>query len=95
MSEMVAMPARLPHKPVTVTVTVPVAVALPTVKVIVLVPGVLAGLNEADTPPGRPAADSVTLELKPFWGVTVMVLEPLAPGMTVRLLGEAERLKLP
>ena len=55
---------------------------------------VLAGLNaEAVTPLGRPETDRATLPLKPFSGATVMVLVPLAPCVTVRLLGIAERLK--
>jgi len=34
------------------------------------------------------------LPLKPFWGVSEIVLEPLAPCVTVKLLGEAESVKL-
>jgi hypothetical protein len=74
-----------------VTVTVPVA-AVPlalSVKVLVLV--VLVGLKEAVTPLGKPEADHLTLALKPFCGVTVIVLVPLVPCMTVKLLGDAER----
>ena len=79
-----------PDAPVMVAVTVPVAAALLAVRVNVLVPVVLLGLNDAVTPPGKPDADKLTLPLKPFCGVTVMVLVPLAPWTTVRLLGEAE-----
>jgi len=80
-----------PDVPVTVTVTGPVVAVLLAVKVSVLVPAVLLGLNDAVTPLGRPDADKLTLLLKPFSGVTVMVLAPLVPCTTVKLLGEAER----
>jgi hypothetical protein len=51
---------------------------------------VLLGLNDAVTPLGRPDADKLMLLLKPFCGVTVMVLAPLAPCVTVKLFGEEE-----
>ena len=37
------------------------------------------GLNPAVTPFGNPEALKVTLPLKPFTGLTVMVLVPLLP----------------
>lgn len=55
---------------------------------------VLLGLNEALTPFERPEADRLTLPLNPFSGLTVMVLVPLPPRRMLRLLGDAERLKL-
>jgi hypothetical protein len=70
---------KLPDVPVIVTVTVPV-VAVPlaaSVSVLVAVAGL--GLNDAVTPLGRPDADKLTLSLKPFCGVIVTVLVPLAP----------------
>ncbi len=82
---------KLPDEPVTVTVTVPVAAVLLAVSVKVLVLAVLLGLNDAVTPLGRPDADKLTLLLKPFSGVTVMVLAPAAPCTIVKLLGEADR----
>lgn len=83
---------KLPDEPVTVTVTVPV-VAMPlAVSVKVLVLAVLLGLNDAVTPLGKPDADKLTLALKPPSGVTAMALVPLVPWITLRLLGEAERL---
>ena len=88
--ETVVVFAKLPEMPVMVTVTVPVAAVLLAVSVNVLVPVVLVGLNEAVTPLGRPEADKLTLPLKPFCGVTVMVLVPLAPWVIVKLLGDAE-----
>jgi len=81
----------LPDAPETVTVTVPVAAVLLAASVNMLVLAVLPGLNDAVTPLGRPDADKLTLPLKPPCGVTVMVLVPLVPWITLRLLGEAER----
>jgi hypothetical protein len=84
---------KLPAVPVTVTVTVPVTAVLLAVSVNVLVPVVLVGLKEAVTPLGRPEADKLTLLLKPFCGVTVMLLVPLVPCRMLRLLGEVAREK--
>jgi hypothetical protein len=64
---------------VIVTVDVPVAAVAPTVNVKELVVVAEAGLKEAMTPLGKADADKLTLPLKPFWGATVMVLEPLNP----------------
>ena len=91
MRETVVVFVKLPDEPVTVTMTVPVAAVLLAVSVKVLLLAVLLGLNDAVTPLGRPDADKLTLLLKPFSGVTVMVLAPFVPWTTVRLLGEAER----
>ena len=82
---------KLPDEPPMVTVTVPVVAVLLAVSVNVLVLVVLPGLKDAVTPPGRPDADKLTVPVKPFWGVTVMVLVPLAPCVIVKLFGEAER----
>jgi len=89
--ESVAILVKLPEVPVMVTVAVPVvAVALAvSVKVLVLVG--LLGLKEAVTPLGRPEADKLTLPVKPFCGVTVIVLVPMAPCATLTLAGDAER----
>ena len=76
-----------------VTREFPVAAVLLAASVSVLVPVVLVGLKVAVTPLGRPEAARPTLPVKPFSGATVMVLEPLAPCVMVRLLGNAERLK--
>ncbi len=84
-----------PDIPVMVTEAVPVAAVLLAVSVNVLVLVVVLGLNDAVTPLGRPDADKLTLPLKPFCGVTVMVLAPLAPCVMLRLLGDAERVKFP
>jgi hypothetical protein len=82
-----------PDAPVMVTEAVPVVAVLLAVSVNVLVLVVLLGLNDAVTPAGRPDADKLTLPLKPFCGVTVMVLVPLAPCTIVKLLGDVEREK--
>jgi hypothetical protein len=74
-----------------VTAAVPVAAVLLAVKVNVLVPAVLLGLNDTVTPLGSPDADKLTLPVKPFCGVTVMVLAPLAPCTIDKLFGDAER----
>ena len=78
--------------PVIVTVDVPVAAVLLAVSVTVLVLVVLVGLNEAVTPLGRPDADRATLPVKPFCGVTVIVLLLLVPWVIVTLVGDADRL---
>ena len=70
---------KLPDEPVTVTVAIPVVAALLALSINVLVLFVLVGLNDAVTPLGKPDADKLTLPLKPFCGVTVMVLVPEAP----------------
>ena len=77
--EMAAVWVKLPEVPVMVTLTVPVVAVPLAVSVNVLVLVVLVGLNKAVTPLGRPEADKPTLPLKPFCGVTVIVLVPLAP----------------
>src|SRR6267378_655976 len=92
--EIVAVFVKLPDTPVAVTVTVPVVAVLLAVSVNVLLLAVLVGLNDAVTPLGRPEADKLTLLLKPFSGVTVIVLAPAAPCTIATLLGEAEREKV-
>ncbi len=91
MSEIEVVLVKLPEFPVMVTGKVPVVAVLLAVNVKVLDPAVLAGLKEAVTPLGKLVADKLTLPLKPFCGVTVTVLVPLAPCATLRLLGEADR----
>jgi len=48
---------------------------------------------EPVTPLGMPDAESVGVPVKPPDGVTVMVLDPLAPCAIVMLFGDADRLK--
>jgi hypothetical protein len=84
---------KLPEVPVMVTVAVPVVAVLLAVSVSVLVLVVLLGLSVAVTPLGWPEGDRLTLPVKPFCGVTVIVLVPLVPWVIVKLDGDAERLK--
>ena len=88
-----------PDVPVMVTVAVPVVAVDDAVRVSVDVAlpfaGGVTGLveNDAVTPLGKPEALSVVAELNPFRLVTVIVLFPLEPCVTVSEDGEAERLK--
>ena len=59
---------------VTVTVPVPAVALAVNVSVLLLLAGF--GLNPAVTPLGKPVAEKVTLPLKPFDGVMVIVLVP-------------------
>jgi hypothetical protein len=90
----VVVAARLPEVPVIVTVEVPVVAVLLAVSVSTLVPVVGFVPNAAVTPLGRPDAARVTLPVNPPASATVMVLVPLLPWVTDRLLGEAESVKL-
>src|SRR5215469_18804942 len=90
-SVIVAVLVRALAVPVMVTVNVPMLAVPLAVRVSVLVLAVLVGLNDAVTPLGKPEADKLTLPLKPFCGLIVMVLVPAAPCVIVRLFGEATR----
>lgn len=72
---------------------VPVVALLPAESVKVLVPVAGLGLNVAVVPLRVPEAEKVTLPVKPFVGVMVMVVAALAPRAMLRLIGEADRLK--
>ena len=82
---------KLPDTPVTLMLYVPVDAELLTAKLKVLLDVVLEGLNDAVTPLGTPEAERFTAELNPFWGFTVIVVEPFAPGLKLKLLGDADR----
>ena len=71
--------------------TVPVVAAAFAVSVNVLV--LVAGFapNDAVTPLGKPDTDKLTLPLKPFCGMIVIVLVPSAPWAKVKLPGDTER----
>jgi hypothetical protein len=73
----------VPAVPVTVTVDAAVAAVDVALNVSVLVVAVVAGLNEAVTPVGRPDMVRATLPVKPFLGVTVIVLVAPAPCTTL------------
>ena len=72
----VVVSVRVPDVPVIVTVAVPVAAVALAVRVSVLLLVAGLGLNAAVTPLGKPDAERVTLPLKPFNGVMVIVLVP-------------------
>jgi hypothetical protein len=55
---------------------------------------VVAGLNTAVTPVGTPVALSKTLAANPFCPLTPIVLLALPAWTTLRLAGEALRVKL-
>jgi hypothetical protein len=87
---------RLPEVPVTVTFTAPVVAELLAVKVRLLDPPAVGfGLKAAVTPLGRAELLRVTLPLKPFDGVMVMVVLALLPCVTGTFPGDADRLKFP
>jgi hypothetical protein len=90
----VVVAVKLPDVPVMVTVAVPVVAVLLAVSVRTLEPVVGFVPNAAVTPLGKPDAARVTLPLNPLTSVTEIVLEPLLPCVTDRLLGEADRVKL-
>jgi len=84
---------KLPDVPVTVTANAPTVAALfaDRVKRLVVVAGFEPKL--AVTPAGSPEADRVTLPLKPFSGLMVMVVEPAAPWRMVKLAGDVDKRK--
>ena len=86
---------RLPEVPCTVIVNVPVVAELLAVSVRVLVEVAGFGLNDAVTPLPMPVAESVTPLEKPPEGWIVIVLVVCDPRVTLRLVGEAESVKLP
>jgi hypothetical protein len=92
---MVALFVIEPAVPVMVIVKSPMLAVPLAVKVSVLVLLVLLRLNDAVTPLGSPEADKLTLLLNPLCGVTVIVLVPLAAWETLRLLGDADSVKVP
>jgi|SRR5271165_2692006 len=77
----------IPEVPVMFTVEVPAAAELLADSVNTLL------ANVAVTPVGMPEAESATVPVKPFCGVTVTVLVPLALCAIDRLFGESDRLK--
>lgn len=91
--EIVTVLVKVPEVPVIVTGKFPTAAVPAAVRVSVLVVAVVAGLNDAVTPAGKPEADKLTLPLKPNWGVMVMVFVLVAPCVMVMLLSDVEREK--
>ena len=84
-----------PETPVIVMVLVPVVAVLLAVNVSVLVPVAGFGLNAAVTPLPMPLADKVTLPVKPLDGVMVIVVVPCVDRWMLKLLGDADSVKLP
>lgn len=76
----------VPLVPDTVMVAAPSVAVLDAVKVSVLVVVVDAGLNAAVTPAGSPLALKATLPVNPPEDVTVIVLVPVAPCVTVAVV---------
>lgn len=91
--EMEVVCVRLPETPVTVMVLVPVVAVLLAVKVRTLVEVVGFVPNVAVTPLGRADVERVTDPVKPLRSVSVIVLLPLVPCLTVKLVGEADKEK--
>lgn len=73
---------------------VPVVALLPAVRVSTLLFVVGLVLNDAVVPLPMPLAESVTLPVNPPDGVTVIVLLPLELRVMVRLVGDADKVKL-
>lgn len=90
---MVVVWVRLPETPVIVTVDVPVVAVELAVNVTTLVEVVGFVPKVAVTPAGNPEADRVTLPVKPFRSVSVIVLVPVEPWATETLVGDADRPK--
>lgn len=89
-SEMLVVWVSVPEVPVIVIVLVPVVAVLLAVNVRLLLEVVGLVPKVAVTPLGRAELERLTDPVKPFKSVTLMVLLPLVPCFTVRLLGEAE-----
>ena len=89
-SEIVVVCVSEPEVPVMVTDLFPVAALELAVSVTTLLDVVGLVPKLAVTPAGNPDADKVTLPLKPFEGVTVIVLLPLLPCVMVTAEGEAD-----
>ena len=83
---------RPPDLPLTLTLKVPVDAELLTVNVNVLLEVEGFALKEAVTPVGTLNAEKLTLPVKPFVGLMVIVDVPVLPRATLRLVGDAERL---
>lgn len=91
--EIVVVCVSEPEVAVMVTVAVPVVAVELAVNVTELVEAVGLVPKAAVTPEGKPEADNVTLPVNPPEGVTVTVLLPLLPCVTLTLDGEADRAK--
>jgi hypothetical protein len=91
---MVVLAVVLPLVPVMMTVEVPAVAVLLAVKVTRLLPVVGLVPKAAVTPLGKPEAESVTLPLNPFSGVTEIVSVALLPCVTESVDAEGASVKL-
>ena len=87
----VVLAVMLPETPVTVTRYDPRMAELFTVSVSALMPSKGFVPNDAVTPLGNPVMERLTLPVNPATSCTVTLVVAEAPGLTVRLPGEAER----
>lgn len=90
-SAIVVVSVKLPDVPVTVTVAAPVLADALAVKVNMVLDVAGFELKAAVTPLGNPDAEKVTLPVKPFAGVIVIVLVAVVPCTTATLLGLADK----
>lgn len=90
----VAVLVSAPEVPVTVKVALPGVAFAAALRLSALLLVLDAGLKDAVTPVGNPAIEKLTVAVKPFCGVTVIVLAPLAPAVMLRLAGDAAMLKV-
>ena len=84
----------VPEVPVIVMGNVPPSSVPSPVRVTTLLDVVVAGVNDAVTPAGRPEAAKLTIPVNPYNGVTVTVELPDAVGAMVKALGEDDSVKL-
>jgi hypothetical protein len=91
---MVAFAEMVPEVAVIVRVAAPTVAVLLAVSVSVLVELMGDGLKAAVTPVGNPVMPRLAVLLKPFNGVSVNVLVPLVPCITLNVVGEAAKVKL-
>ena len=84
---------RLPEAPLTVTIAVAGTATDEAVSVSVLAVVALDGLNDAVTPPGKPAAVKATAPLNPPEPVTPMGIETAPPGTIFALETVDDRVK--
>ena len=82
---------KLPDFPVMVTVDVLAAAEAVTANVRMQLAAEEPELKDAVTPFGKPARLNMTVLEKPFCGVKVRVVVPVAPGAMLRAVGEADK----
>lgn len=87
--EMVVLLTKAPDVPVTVIVNVPAEAEVATLSDKLELVAEVFGVKVAVTPVGRPLAAKETVPEKPFCGTTPIVLFPVPPTPTVKVLGVA------